>query len=135
MAVETALVMPLLLTLGLGSFQVGEMVVRQSELESAAAEAAQITLAAKPDSLSKLTTIRDVLMTSTGITDSSKISLTFKYRCGPTGDLTDNSGTCGTETEWSFVQIILNDTYHPLWANFGVGDDVNLNVTRTVQIS
>ena len=46
MTIETALVAPILLTLSLGGVEAGSMVARQSELQSAAAEALNIVQAA-----------------------------------------------------------------------------------------
>ena len=54
MLVETALIAPALLLLGVGGFQVSEVVSHQHMLEAAAAEAEQIALAEKPDSSAKL---------------------------------------------------------------------------------
>ena len=46
MAIETAFVAPILLVLALGGFEVSSMVARQTELQSAAAEAAAVVRAA-----------------------------------------------------------------------------------------
>ena len=45
MAIETAIVAPVLVLMAFGSFQVSSMVARQTELQSAAAEAAAPTAA------------------------------------------------------------------------------------------
>ena len=45
-AIETALVAPLLALMSIGTFEVGTMVSRQQELQSAASEAESIILAA-----------------------------------------------------------------------------------------
>jgi Flp pilus assembly protein TadG len=46
MAIETAIVAPVLALMAIGSFEVGSMVSRQQELQSAASEAESIILAA-----------------------------------------------------------------------------------------
>ena len=46
MAIETTIVAPVLALMAIGSFEVGSMVSRQQELQSAASEAESIILAA-----------------------------------------------------------------------------------------
>jgi Flp pilus assembly pilin Flp len=134
MAIETAVVASSLALLSLGSFQVSSLVARQNELQGAAAEAAAIALAAKPDTTAKLNTLESILMTSTGLPDS-QISVAFRYKCGTDNDLERNS-TCDDddEQEWKFVRVRLRDTYQPIWAQYGIGSTINLKVERLVQI-
>lgn len=133
MAVEVALVAPMLLLLGIGGFQVGDMVAQQHNLETAAALAEQVALASKPDSQSKLDTMKTVIHASTGV-PLADISANFMYRCGTAAALQNNS-SCGSEPAWMFVHITFSDTYSPPWTAFGVGSDIDLKVDRTVQIS
>lgn len=133
MAVETALVAPALVLLGIGGFQVSDMVSSQHNLESAAAMGEQIALASKPDSQAKLDTMKGIIHVTTGV-PTSNISPVFKYRCGITTTLQD-SNNCGADPAWMFVQITVSDTFTPFWTSFGVGRPVNLQVVRTVQIS
>jgi Flp pilus assembly protein TadG len=134
MAVESAIAIPILLLMALGSFQVSTLVARQAELQAAAAEAEQIAMAAKPDTNAKLVTLRSVLKTSTGLGNSG-VSVAFRYRCGTGTGLDDDEGGCGSDHEWTFVRIRLSDTFEPFWTSFGVGSNVPLSVVRTVQIS
>ncbi|NCU11657.1 MAG: pilus assembly protein, partial [Sphingomonadaceae bacterium] len=53
MVIETALVAPVLVLLSLGAFQISGVIARQTELQSAASEAAAIALASPPDSATK----------------------------------------------------------------------------------
>ena len=113
MVVETALVAPVLILLGIGGFQVGDLVSHQHNLESAAAMAEQIALASKPDSQTKVDTMKAVIHASTGI-PTANIETVFRYRCGTTATMrTDNN--CGAEPPWTFVQIVLTETYAPAW--------------------
>ena len=137
MAVETAIVATTVALLSLGAFQVSSFVARQHEMQAAAADAASIALAAKPDSSSKLTTIKNIIMTTTGL-PSEKVSVSYLYGCGNSTTTSTNPTFCDNhdaEKRWTYVRIVLTDTYTPLWASFGVGSAVNLRVDRLVQIS
>jgi len=135
MAIETAVVAPLLVLMAIGSFQVSSMVARQSELQNAAAEAAAIALASPPTTETQLDTVKDVMLASTGIgEDAAQVS--FAYRCGSATSLVTSKENCGEdETVWTFMRVQLQATYKPVWTKLGVGSDVNMVVDRYVQIS
>jgi hypothetical protein len=136
MAIETAFVAPILLVLSLGGVETGSMVARQSELQSAAAEALNIVQAAPPESNSERTAIRNVLMASTGITDVNKVSVVEIWRCGTDTDFEyDNPANCGSTPHSSYIEITIQDTYTPTWTEFGIGSPMTYNVVRQVQIS
>jgi len=136
--VETAIVAPVLIMLALGGYDAGGLVARQSELQSAAAQAEAIVQAAVPTDSDARDKIRDVMKAavdpnSKDATDTE--SVTEIYRCGTdTNFVTTNN--CATSVETSkFIRIALTDTYTPTWTSFGVGSPVNFNVVRMVQIS
>jgi len=132
--IEVAIVAPVLLLLSLGGFDASSMVARQTELQSAAAEAAAIVQAAPPTDDAGRNTVRDVLKVSTGLTDE-QVSVVEIYRCGTnTAYVTTNNCSSGQHVS-KFIRATLTDTYAPVWTNFGIGDPVNYNVIRTVQIS
>jgi len=133
MAIETAFVAPVLLILALGGFEVSTMVARQTELQSAAAEAASVVRAVIPETAAERTTVRDILATSTGLT-TEQITVTEVYRCGTAESYSTNGGGCGSDTEYKFIQVDLTDTYAPMWTEWGVGTGFTYNVSRTVQI-
>jgi Flp pilus assembly protein TadG len=133
MAVETALVAPVLILLGLGGFQVGSMVSAQHDLETAAALGEQIALASKPDSQAKLDTMKGIISATTGV-PVADISTAFIYRCGTAADV-QTTNSCGTDPAWQYVEIIVSQTYNPMWVNLGVGHPVDLSVDKTVQIA
>lgn len=135
MAVETALVVPALALMSVGSFQVSAMVARQSELQSAAAEAGQIAIASPPDTDVKRTMLKQIIMASTGL-PTSKVTLTMKYRCGATVALQTNNNCANASDKVSvYVEIYMTDTYTPLWNDFGVGSPMTYRVTRRVMLS
>jgi Flp pilus assembly protein TadG len=140
MLVETALVTPMLVLMSLGAFQISGIVARQAELESAASEASAIALASKPDTSVERTTLANVISASTGLpvantggTASTKsVAVTEAFRCGTDTAYITNEADCVTGHMSSFVKITLTDVYTPAWAEFGVGSDINYNVTRYV---
>ena len=148
MAIETAFVAPVLLVLALGGFEVSNIVARQTELQSAAAEASSIVRAVAPDTVAAQDDVRDILATSLCETEpetpapsgdavtcgSTRIEVSPIYRCGTaTAYITDITG-CGTGTRYDFIRVDLTDTYSPVWTNWGVSDPVDYNVSRTIQI-
>jgi Flp pilus assembly protein TadG len=138
MAIETAIIAPILIVLSLGGVEAGSMVARQSELQSAAAEALSIVQAKPPTTAASRTAIRDILKASTGITDNTKAKVEEIYRCGSTATFDDNGDEehdCGTADYSTYIKITLIDTYTPSWTALGVGATINYNVVRTVQIS
>ncbi len=133
MAIETAFVAPILLVLALGGFEVSSMVARQTELQTAAAEAAAVVRAVIPETAAERTTVRDILVTSTGLTDE-QVTISEVYRCGTASAYVTVPDTCGGGTEYKFIKVDLTDTYSPIWTKFGVTSGFDYNISRTVQI-
>lgn len=135
-AIETALVAPILVMMALGGYEVSSIVVRQSELQSAAAEAMNIVQANPPSDAAARTEIRDVLKASTGITDNNKVKVDEIYRCATDASFVTSQASCSASQAVStYIRITLLDAYTPSWTHFGVGSDVDYDVVRTVQIS
>lgn len=134
MAVETAIVIPTLLLMSLGGFQVSKMVARQVELQNAVSEAAQIAQATTPDTAAKRTTIRDIIKTSTGITDNAKVQVTNEYRCDTSA--VQASSTCSTgQTLTTYLKIVVVDTFNPIWTDYGAGTSFDYSVTRRIIVA
>ena len=133
MAIETAFIAPVLLIMALGGFEVATMVSRQTDLQSAAAEGASVVRAVVPETAADRSTVRDILATSTGLT-ADKITVTEIYRCGTATDYVTTADSCGSDTEYKFIQIDLTDRYDPIWTKWGVSEGFTYNVSRTVQI-
>lgn len=132
--IETALVMPVLLALSLGSFDVSRVVARQSELQKAANEAGDIALTKKATSQSQQATVKSVIMTSTGLT-TDKVTVGTVFRCGTNADYVVDAGSCGSGVPVStFVQVTLTDTISPFWTQFGLGSSIPLTVRRQTQV-
>jgi len=135
MAIETAIVAPVLIVLSAGGFEASRMVARQGELQSAAAEAASIIRAAPPDTQAKIDTIEQVIEASTGLADD-KVVLTRVFRCATAANFVASNTSCADpNTVSSYIRIAISDGYTPAWTHFGFGNDLQYNVERTVQIS
>ena len=134
--IETALVMPPLLLLSIGSFDISRMLARQSELQKAANEAGDIVLAATPDTDAKKATVKSVIMTSSGLS-TSQVTLSTAYRCGTDSSFEATSTNCNTTANKlsTYIKLVLSDSYAPMWTKFGVGSGFTYSVTRQVQIS
>ncbi|MEO6041774.1 MAG: TadE/TadG family type IV pilus assembly protein [Croceibacterium sp.] len=133
-AIETALVAPILVSLALGTFDAGSMVARQSELQTATAEAAAIVRAKPPTTADERTTVRDIVALSANV-PSGNVTVTEIYRCGTaTSYVTTNNCSSGTQVS-TYIRVIVTATYSPTWTNFGLGSAISYNVNRVVQIS
>ena len=133
-AIETAIVAPILMTLSLGAYEISKVVARQSELQSAAEQATEISLASTPDTAEEALQIERILVDSTGL-DDSQIDVDLRYRCAAADTLTTSAGTCDEDELSTFVRIVMRDTYTPVWTEYGVGDNFTFLVERTVQVS
>lgn len=131
-AIETAIVAPLLLLMSLGAYQISMLVARQTELQSALAEAEAIALASDPDTAAERTVLQNVLMTSTGL-PMENVTVEEAYRCGDSTTYTALSTSCATGTVMSsFVKIRVTDTFNPTWTKFGLGSAIQFDQTRYV---
>lgn len=131
--IETAIVAPVLILMSLGAFQVSEIVARQTELQEAAAQAASIAMAAAPDTAAKRTVLKNVIVAQTGL-DESQVTITEKFRCGTASTYVDSASSCVGVKVANFVLIQLDDTYNPIWSEFGVGGTLFFNVDRYVMV-
>jgi hypothetical protein len=124
-----------LVLMSVGTYQVSQVIARQHELQSGADEAMAISLAGWNDNSTQVSAIKDVLQRSTGVT-AANITIDRFYRCGSdTAYVTDKSTCASTQIVSTFLKLKLKDTYTPVWTSFGVGQPINLAVTRMVQIS
>ena len=135
MAIETAFVAPLLAILALGGFEVGTMVSRHHELQTAAAEGEVIALATNGGAEVEISTIEDIIATSLDL-DASNVEVSRMLRCNANDELVLPPNPCDEDdTVSQYIQIEVTETYTPVWTTFGVGGPVDLAVERTVQIS
>ncbi len=131
--IETAIVAPVLIMMSLGAFQVSQIVARQTELQEAASEAAGIALASPPENSTERATLKGIIVASTGLT-TDQVSVTEKFRCGTDTTYVDSASTCVGVKAANYLLIELDDTYTPIWANWGLGGDLNFNVNRYVMV-
>src|SRR5205809_105857 len=85
-AIETAFVAPVLVTLALGGYETSRIVSRQHELQTGAAEAEGIALAANQGASTDTTTLKTILMNSLSLS-TSQVTVTKLYRCGTSTSL------------------------------------------------
>lgn len=134
MAIETAFVVPILVMLSVGAFEASSMIARQTELQTAADEAAQIALVSPPNEAAEQTKLVEVIQASTGLT-AQQVSVARKYRCSTDEGLVDDATTCDEdEPVTGYVQIDMTDSYEPIWTEIGIGSGIDYNVTRTVLV-
>lgn len=135
MAVETAVVAPVLVLLSLGAYQVSTMVARQSELQSAIGVAESVALATVPDTADEQTTLKQIVSTTTGL-PLANITVTPAYRCNAADTLVTALNLCPAGAKVSYyLEVVVTDTYKPIWREFGVGSDVALRLERMIQYS
>ncbi|WP_309623246.1 TadE/TadG family type IV pilus assembly protein [Novosphingobium sp.] len=134
--VETAIVAPVLVTLGLGAFDISRLIARQSELQAGSTDVEGIVLAvAGTSTATNVSTIKSVLMNSLSLS-ANKVTVVKMYRCNVQTTLTTTNGDCGSNDVLStYVQVTLTDSYTPMWTKFGLGSTVNYSLVRTVQVS
>lgn len=139
MAIETAIVAPVLATLAFGAFDASRMLSRQQQLQSAANEASEIVLAASTGTGVSNTDLESIIEASLGIA-ASQLTIAPRYRCDDDASLvtsvpTPGSGCAASKPVYTYVQLTLTETYTPVWTQFGLGSPVTYNVVRTVQVS
>lgn len=134
MAIETAVVAPMLIVMALGTFEVGSMVSRQQELQSAASEAEAIILAAAAGTGTESDDIEAVIEDSLGL-DTDQVTLEQRFRCNDATSLSlDATGCDEDEPVFQYVLLEITDQYVPMYSSFGVGSTINYNVERTIQV-
>lgn len=134
--IETAIVAPVLVLLGLGTYDTSRIIARQSELQAGSTDVEGIVLAvAGTGAGTSTSTIKAVLKNSLSLNDS-QVTVVKKYRCNDDSALLSNHDDCDEHDVIStYVQVTLTDTYTPTWTRFGVGAPFNYQLVRTVQVS
>lgn len=134
MAIETAIVAPLLAVMALGTFEVGTMVSRQQELQSSASEAEGIILAVAGGTGATSDKIEEVIENSLGLS-GDQVTLQQRFRCDTATTLSTDASTCDSDLPiYQYVLLNVTDTYTPIWTDFGVGSPLTYSVERTVQV-
>lgn len=135
MAIETAIVAPVLVLLALASFETSNIVSRQHELQSGVSEAEAIVLAANVGAATDTDSLKSSLMESLSLNED-QVTVSKLYRCGAATSLVASKESCGEDDVIStYVRLRLQDDYHPIWKTFGFKRDFYFNIERTVQTS
>ncbi|WP_230291185.1 TadE/TadG family type IV pilus assembly protein [Croceicoccus sp. Ery5] len=150
--IETAFVAPVLILMSLGGVEVANMVKRQHELQNAASKAAEIMMAAHPKDEAELSVVMQQLAAAieddTGL-DTSAIGsdvepdetkndvgyVLTRYRCGNSKTFKKaDTGCTDSPNAERFVVFLLRDKYTPVWNDFGIGEELQYRVEKSVQI-
>lgn len=135
MAIETAIIAPVLILLALGSADASRMISRQNELQSGVAQAEAIALAANAGASTDVDTLKSVLMQSLNL-PSSQVSVVKQYRCNANQTVVSTANSCSSSDVVStYLKITLTDRYDPIWQRVSGIGTWNFNVVRTVQLS
>lgn len=146
-AIETALVAPVLILMSVGGFEVSQMVSRQHELQGGAIEAASVALAANQGAETDVVELASLLRESLDLGEN-EVTVTKLFRCDADSTLVETSAECETEggngdngqhnnagKVSSYIKIELEDTYRPTWSRLGVGGSFSFHINRMAQIS
>ena len=132
--IETAIVTPVLLIMALGTFDVSQMVAHQHRLQTGAADAESIVLAVASGTATNTTAVRTALSNSLNL-PPSKVAVSVVFRCNSQNTLSATNDCGSGQRVSTYVRVRFTDTYTPKWTDFGVGEPINYNVTRTIQVS
>jgi Flp pilus assembly protein TadG len=132
MAIETAIVAPVLVLLSLGTFDVSKIVARQHELQTGASEGEIIAMAAAQGATTNAAEIQAIIANSLNL-QAEKVVVQRLYRCDASTNRVATKTDCGSSAViTSYIQIRISDTYTPVWTQFGVGGPINFSVNRMV---
>lgn len=132
LAVETAFILPILCVMALGGFETSMIISRQYEMQSAAGESEIIALAAATGATTDASKIKAILKESVSL-ENSQIKVEQFFRCDANESTVESADSCeegAVVTE--YIKLTLEDSYDPLWTDFGVGEKIDMKVERTV---
>jgi len=143
-AIETALVAPLLILMSVGGFEISEMVARQHELQGGASEATAVALAANQGAQTDVNTLKELLVNSLDVS-ANDVTVTKVYRCDAANTYVALASDCDGENDSgrqhrrkqvsTYVKIEITDTYTPTWSKIGISHPLTYEVERTIQLS
>lgn len=144
--IETAFIAPMLVAMTLSGVEISNIVARQTEMQSVAANTMEIILAAAPENdadtertISEieayLAEASDLTLTDTATPAPGQIAVYKRWRCGNNSERQAIEGCANAaQTESEFIVIYMKDSYSPIWTNYGIGKDFTFEVKRSVQI-
>lgn len=134
-AIETAFVAPVLILMTFGIFEVGTIVARQHELQSAANEVEIIILATNQGAATDVATVKSIVRESLNLT-ANEVTLSQSYRCGTAATLVASETTCDEDDiVSSYINVSITEQYVPKWTYMGIGTPLTFSVNRRVQVS
>lgn len=133
-AIETAIIIPVLILLSLGGFETSRMVSRQHELQSGVGEAEAVALAANAGATTDTVKLKAMLQESLGLS-AEQVVVEKRYRCDSNPTLITQPDCDEDAVVSSYLHLKLEDTYTPAWRNLGLGTNIHFDVERTVQLS
>jgi Flp pilus assembly protein TadG len=134
-AIETAFVAPVLILMTLGIFEVGTIIARQHELQSAANEIEIIVIATNQGAETDVTTLKSIVQQSVNL-NANEVALAQSFRCGTAEILVNSASMCDEdEAISSYVTVSITEQYVPKWTYMGVGGPISFTVNRRVQVS
>lgn len=134
-AIETAMVAPIVILLALSSADMSKIVSRQQELQSAMGQVEGIALAAGSGATTDTTTLKTMLMQSLSL-PSANVTVDKLYRCSANTTLVTAATSCSSSDVVStYIKVTLTDSYTPIWQRVSKIGTWNFNVQRTVQVS
>lgn len=135
MAIETAVVAPIVILLALGSADMSKIVSRQQELQSAMGQVEGIALASNSGATTDTVALKTMLMQSLSL-PSSGVTVDKLYRCNANTTLVTAATSCSSSDVVStYIKVTLSDSYTPIWQRVSKIGTWNFNVQRTVQLS
>lgn len=135
MAIETAIAAPMLIIMTLGTFEVGTVVARQHELQSAANEAEIVIMATNRGATVEIDELEAIIRDSVDLPDE-KITVEREYRCNLNNDKVKIKGNCPSSAYiTNYVVVSMTDTYTPTWTAFGIGKPITFSVERTMLLT
>ncbi len=124
--IELAIAAPVLVTMSLGMFDVANAVAQRNSMQQASAEVALLVMA-KPPANGNVDYLKAAAAEATGL-DMEDIDAEITHFCN---DVEQETLDCEEdEDSASYVVVNLNDSYTPIWVNFGVGGPIDMSVTR-----
>lgn len=134
-AIETAFVAPALIMMTLGIFEVGTIIARQHELQSAANEIEIIIVSTNQGAETNTATVKSIIQESVNLA-SNEVTLTPAFRCDIDTTLVASKSACEEdEPISSYINVSLTDQYVPKWTYMGIGKPITFSVNRRVQLS
>lgn len=130
-ALEFCIVLPVLLLLLLGTYDVSRLIARRVDLQQAVTETAGLAIARPPRDGESLDYLRDAAAEAAGVPPGN-VTLGRQVRCN---NVVADTPACPSQGDFAlYVSISISSVYTPSWRHFSVQGNVPMNVSRTMRI-